>query len=285
MCANYCKSKIARSATEPVNDSIAGDRYSPRTGTGSSGSHLSALSMVTSVEIKNFRGFKEFTVGDLAPINVIVGDNASGKTAVLEAIYLAVSGSAQQPFILKQWRGQDVRFQTGSVASVAEGIYADLFHDSKSQEPIIIKLAGRGFENRQLMIARSSDVIVPLQNRKERRAAKKTQSKNVSFQTPVTSQISTVPIVLTWTDEQGNDHSVRALLKPSGLEFEGTREPLPNCFLFASLTAVSASDAAGHFSALKKNRNVEKFRKIFLSVFDQIVDIDLGETGGISRRN
>src|ERR1700731_504230 len=78
-------------------------------------SQLSALSMITSVDIKNFRGFKELAANDIGRINVIVGDNASGKTAFLEAIYLAVSGNAQQPFILKQWRGQEVKFQSGSV--------------------------------------------------------------------------------------------------------------------------------------------------------------------------
>src|ERR1700728_1871307 len=114
---------------------------------------LSGISMVTSVQISNFRGFKHLEAHDLAPINIIVGDNAIGKTAFLEAIYLAVSGNAQQPFNLKQWRGQDIKFQTGSVDSVAEAIYADLFHDSKSEEPISIKLIGRGFENRQLVIS------------------------------------------------------------------------------------------------------------------------------------
>ena len=71
-----------------LNDSLERDGYSQRP------RPLSALSMVTSVEIKNFRGFEELTVRDLAPINVIVGDDASGKTAFLETLYLAVSGSA-----------------------------------------------------------------------------------------------------------------------------------------------------------------------------------------------
>jgi AAA ATPase domain len=68
-----------------LNDSAEGHRYS-----SNSGSHLSALSMVTSVEIRNFRGFEEIAVSDLASINIIVGDNASGKTAFLESIYLGL---------------------------------------------------------------------------------------------------------------------------------------------------------------------------------------------------
>src|ERR1700722_3213544 len=119
-----------------------------------------AISMVTSAKISNFRGFKDLEVNDLAPINVIVGDNAIGKTAFLEAIYLAVSGNAQQPFTLKQWRGQEIKFQTGSADSVVEGFYADLFHDAKSSDPIVIKLIGKGFENRKLTISRSRGDII-----------------------------------------------------------------------------------------------------------------------------
>jgi len=236
--------------------------------------------MVTSVQIRNFRGFEDLIVDGLPPINVIVGDNASGKTAFLESIYLAVSGNAQQPFILKQWRGQEVKFQSGSVDSVVEAIYADFFHDSKSEEPITIKLAGRGFENRQLVISRSTGVIVPIRpNRRDRRAAKK---KSPRFQTPDASETTTVPISLTWTDELGNAHRARALLTRSALQFEGTNERLPNCYFYASQASIPTLESASHYSALKKNRSAERFRQIFLSVFDQITDIDIGDVGGSS---
>jgi len=261
MCANYCKDKPA--------DVLFSGRPD-----------LSTLSMVTSVEIKNFRGFKDFAIDGMEPINIIVGDNASGKTAFLEAIYLAASANAQQPFTLKQYRGQDVKFQSSNVDSVAEAIYADLFNDSKSEEPITIKLTGRGFENRQLVISRSAGVIVPIRpNRKERRVAKK---KARNFQSPVASETTTVPISLTWTDELGNAHTTRALLSRSQLAFEGTNERIPNCFFYAAQTPVPASESATHYSALKKQRSAGKFREIFLSVFDQITDIDTGDVGGSS---
>jgi predicted ATPase len=241
--------------------------------------------MVTSVEIKNFRGFKDFAVSGLEPINIVVGDNASGKTAFLEAIYLAVSGNAQQPLTIKQYRGQDVKFQT-NVDSVTEAIYADLFNDSKSEEPITIKLGGRGFENRQLVISRSAEIIVPIRpnqpshpNRHERRAAKK---RTVTFQSPVASETLTVPISLTWTDELGHAHATRATLSKSQLQFQGTNERIPNCFFYAAQAPVAASESAAHYSALKKQRSAKKFRDIFLSVFDQITDIDTGDSGGSS---
>ena len=45
--------------------------------------------MITSLEVENFRGFRKIELSDLRRINIIVGDNSSGKTAFLEAIFLA----------------------------------------------------------------------------------------------------------------------------------------------------------------------------------------------------
>jgi hypothetical protein len=156
------------------------------------------------------------------------------------------------------------------------------FHDAKSEEPVLINLKGRGFENRQLVISKSrGDVIVPTKtigSRQQRRAAE----RGKSFQAPILSETQIVPVSLTWTDDLGATHTAHPLLSPKGLAFEGTNERIPHCFLFASQITIPASEAAGHFSALRKNRTIERFRRIFLSVFDQIRDIDLADVAGSS---
>jgi hypothetical protein len=48
--------------------------------------------VLTSVRITNYRGFGEFELRDLAPVNLLVGKNNSGKTALLEAIHFLASG-------------------------------------------------------------------------------------------------------------------------------------------------------------------------------------------------
>ena len=53
---------------------------------------------ITSIEIENFRCFKKLTVGGLTPVNLIVGANNAGKTALLEAIEAVVS--EESPFLL-----------------------------------------------------------------------------------------------------------------------------------------------------------------------------------------
>jgi AAA15 family ATPase/GTPase len=49
--------------------------------------------MLNSIHIERFRAFKELTVNDLGRINLFVGRNNSGKTTILEAVEILVSGN------------------------------------------------------------------------------------------------------------------------------------------------------------------------------------------------
>lgn len=51
------------------------------------------MANIKSIEINQFRGIKQLTVSDFSKINLIVGDNNSGKTTFLEAIQLLFAKS------------------------------------------------------------------------------------------------------------------------------------------------------------------------------------------------
>jgi hypothetical protein len=53
---------------------------------------------ITSLEVENFRCFKKLGVAGLTPVNLFVGANNAGKTALLEAVEAVVS--ADSPFLL-----------------------------------------------------------------------------------------------------------------------------------------------------------------------------------------
>ncbi len=48
--------------------------------------------MLTSITFDNYRGFKEYRLADLSRVNLLVGMNNCGKTAMLEAVHLLAGG-------------------------------------------------------------------------------------------------------------------------------------------------------------------------------------------------
>jgi predicted ATPase len=56
--------------------------------------------MLSKVHITNYRGFKSYSMQDLAQVNLLVGKNNSGKTAILEGIQFLASGG--DPSVLSE---------------------------------------------------------------------------------------------------------------------------------------------------------------------------------------
>ena len=80
--------------------------------------------MITSMEIKYFRGLKELLVNDLSRVNLIGGRNNVGKTSLLEALFLIHDRNNPQ-MLLRQfaWRG------VGSVSFLPEAMWGPFFSD------------------------------------------------------------------------------------------------------------------------------------------------------------
>lgn len=56
--------------------------------------------MIESIKIRNFRGIKEGQIDEFRKINLLVGPNNSGKSALLEAIYLACTNSREAGLVV-----------------------------------------------------------------------------------------------------------------------------------------------------------------------------------------
>lgn len=86
------------------------------------------MGLITGVRIENFRRFRSLTVNGLTRLSVIVGDNNSGKTSVLDAIEFLASGASPQ----RLWEALERRDARIEVAG-GEGVLdaTELFHDRK----------------------------------------------------------------------------------------------------------------------------------------------------------
>lgn len=86
--------------------------------------------LISEIDIKSFRGIKNFKLENLSQINILTGDNNCGKTSVLEVLE-----SFSQPDDFCMWRSlirKDLRVPTRRGLSYYEGFY-DLF-DINSEE-------------------------------------------------------------------------------------------------------------------------------------------------------
>lgn len=97
--------------------------------------------MIRSADIKHFRCFKSIKLEDCRRVNIVVGENGSGKTALLEAFLLALGPGPDIALRLRQWRGYQGSF-SGSQRDIADAIWRDLFHSFDKSKPISISLLG-----------------------------------------------------------------------------------------------------------------------------------------------
>ena len=87
--------------------------------------------MLKKIVINNFRCFKKFQLGSLKQLNVIVGDNNSGKTAFLEAVSIVCKPQLKHLFWLVQQRIEN----PDSITSIQEELDF-LFNNANEKEEI-----------------------------------------------------------------------------------------------------------------------------------------------------
>ena len=96
--------------------------------------------MYSSFNVRNFRGFAKLSFNDFSRINLIAGKNNSGKTALMEAIYIH-SGSRSPKTLLRSVETSDfeyylLRSRRGIVNRYDISSWNSLFYDFDTQNDI-----------------------------------------------------------------------------------------------------------------------------------------------------
>lgn len=119
--------------------------------------------MINSLHVENFRCFKLLDLHGLKRINVIVGKNASGKTALLEVLKAGLSGV---PGILPWLNGtRSIAFAIpqNPVNEQFEALFVDFFHNFDAKTPIVIRVEDSNGNNAALRIFFDSSRAVTIQ--------------------------------------------------------------------------------------------------------------------------
>jgi AAA15 family ATPase/GTPase len=215
--------------------------------------------MIETLTVENYKCFKKLRLDGLRRFNIVVGRNAGGKTALLEALFLLASANPQNVLKLRAFRGMGQEVQISNERAGFEALWRDLFHgfDQKAT----IKIAGTGSDSasRSLTIAYSDVANVTL-----------------PFGTQSAEPVSpTAAIDFVWTKSNGEVLPVQAALTPQGLSFG---PPTPADYPAIFLTPVfreSPVENAARFSELSKTGRHRPLIDALRSEFPFIEDLSV----------
>lgn len=219
--------------------------------------------MISQFDIKNFRCFKKLNQRGLKRFNFIVGESGTGKTALLEALFLGAAGNPEIWFRLRRWRGLGEGPMQINVRENYEALFRDLFFGFDQATGANIKMWDSSSGKRELEIyyERSAAYTLPL-NDQEKEA----------------SAFAIDPIHFKWDSEGEVSHS-KVEIRNGALYMAGSAKVYP-LFLISPRT-FSGRDNAQFYSNLSRRRRagpvLDAIRSIFTDVEDLALELVAGE--------
>ena len=211
--------------------------------------------MIREIEVQNYKCYEHLRINDCARLNVIVGANGIGKTALLESIFLPLSSGTEAAARLRIQRGLDVPLG-GTRSRIERGLWGDFFFNNDTSRSILLSLSGDGPESRKLSIARVRS-----------QTQLKFGGKEPTF--------IEGPVLFQWTDAIGGIHPAIPQVGPAGMQLPDTGEALPYFFHFPATQMVGSTEIATNFSELISNGGEQRFIEAFSKEYPIIEDIKI----------
>lgn len=220
--------------------------------------------MIKSLFIKNFRGFSSLEVLGLQRVNVITGTNASGKTSLLEAVFLcAGSGALNVALQLRIFRQLSARIELVIDIPNYEGLWEDLFYGVDSGKVIEIRGVGDNNDSRSLRIYN------------EHRSVQVLPFGNQSVASPFKPQI-----VSEWRRNDEPPIEVRPKIEARGLVFDNIPFDHFPVMMFGPHIADTAEEIAKRYSQLSRSGKSDLVVQALCEEFDFIESLTLEYTSG-----
>jgi AAA15 family ATPase/GTPase len=215
--------------------------------------------MIQSFEIKNFRCFEQLSLKDLSAINIIVGDNGSGKTTVLEALLLAAYAHPQVAQLIRIARKRTLPHgQISWSRDFFQSLWVDLFFSFDHSKPITAHFVD----------SKAGAFGV-----------------TVSYLQPETAPAFSIAAAippLVFTRHGPNEEAVKSLLKideRGNPVWEGAIEQLPSVYVIPSTAQFIPQDMVEQFSEITKQNQEDCIIEAMKEDFPQILNISILKDG------
>ncbi len=225
--------------------------------------------MYNTIEIENFRGISQLKLIDTKQVNLIVGKNNTGKTSVLEAVFL-ISGisNPQLPFNINTTRGLNF------LADQDEAFL--IYHKLNYKNPVKIK-AKLDKQVRELLIK----PIIQSESQASTVIEKDLLTKNI-LNTVLNNQATDgYDYEISITDENKKTEKYNAIIYPQGLMFQqqiakGYRETIKCNYVNPSNILLQLPQGLNEIII---NKKIDKIIGILNKIDTQIKSISVGTNG------
>ena len=220
--------------------------------------------MIKSLSIKNFRCFQDARLEGLRRVNIVTGRNATGKTVLLESLFLTGGASPLIVLKLRAMRGMGDNIAINN--TTLRRLWEDLFWCLDIHRPIEIRAVGSAQDSRALLISEAGNgsLTVLLGN--------EPSDEN--------SSSSDSPVQFTWQFEGREDFRDRPKMTPKGLQVENTNAPIQAVMFPANFT-LSPEETSQRLSDIRKQNKKALLLDTMQSVFPDVVDVSVENNSGV----
>jgi len=218
--------------------------------------------MITQLEIRNFRCFKNVKLNGLKRFNFIVGQSGAGKTALVEGLFLVGGGNPEIWFRIRRWRGIGEGLIQVGLRQNYEALFRDMFYAFNQSQGAFLRIIDSVEGKRELEIFYDhSDVTrLPIGDQKGKENA-----------------FAVDPISFKWDFGSRVSHS-RVEIVDGALQMKGSAQVYP-VFLVSPRT-FSGKENAGFYSTLSRTKRAKPVLDAVRSIFPDVEDISLEMLAG-----
>jgi AAA15 family ATPase/GTPase len=223
--------------------------------------NLAKYRMIDRLLISNFRCFESLDLTGFSRINVVVGQNSAGKTALLEALFFAAGGNPDLLLRMRAFRGiVEGVLQVSRDRAGYESLWREMFYGLNANSIVSAKIVGSVGQTREIKMSYAKTEAV------------------ASFNLNTSEASGIAPLVFEGIDSSGKKFLYHAEMTDKGISFDSSVGNVAASF-FSGMRPPHR-ETSERFSILSRRQQVTKLITTVNERFPFIEDLSLEIVGG-----